>query len=357
MSISLGVVFLFYVVGVAFIYSLFLAEFEEKVSKPTELFYVIKYLILYIPCILVDIIQYSINDAKHTNKTTYILLGLLILLIIVYFIIPLVLNYRYKHDGILLISTKRYLNESILTLNLKELNDKIKNSQTLLNYAFGSEGFKSLSDNEIPTILSNVSPPQGGESLDYSFLSRLYYSILLLKNKFIYGESNSEEDIITQYKSPTLHTYHYGISFWLYLDTNMLAEKNRDKALILSLGSRPSLFYDYNKRQLIIEITDYVKKDTSFKQTRIYNSSNILFQKWNHVVMNYVNGQFDLFINNELVSTQSNVSPYINATDVLQVGTVENSDLGGISNLKYYNQPLTSNKIKEIYQQKLISLE
>jgi hypothetical protein len=143
-----------------------------------------------------------------------------------------------------------------------------------------------------------------------------------------------------------LYTYQYGMSFWLYLESEVLAE-TRDKALIMSFGSRPSLFYDYNRKQLVIEVTDYVGSE--FKQTRVYYSSNILFQKWNHMVMNYVNGQFDLFINNELVATQSNISPYINATDLLQVGSVENSDLGGISQFRYYDTPLSQDKIKKIY--------
>jgi len=116
----------------------------------------------------------------------------------------------------------------------------------------------------------------------------------------------------------------------------------------LTLGSRPSLYYDYNTRELVIEIKDKVSNKT-FQQTRIYNTSKILFQRWNHIVMNYVNGQFDLFVNNEIVSTQSNVSPYINDTDVLQVGSGENTDLGAISHLRYYDQPLSLYKIKEIY--------
>jgi len=108
------------------------------------------------------------------------------------------------------------------------------------------------------------------------------------------------------------------------------------------------MFYDYRRKQLIVEMTDYVDERSEFKQTRIYYSSNILFQKWNHIVMNYVNGQFDLFINDELVATQSNVSPYIHESDVLQVGSIENTDLGGISQLKYYVKPLSLEKIKKI---------
>jgi hypothetical protein len=179
--------------------------------------------------------------------------------------------------------------------------------------------------------------------INKSLKNKIYY---YFQQHFFYNEK--QKQLLSQYTNPILHTYHYGISFGLYLNSNILSDKHRDKALILTLGSRPSLYYDYNTRELVIEIKDKVSNKT-FQQTRIYNTSKILFQRWNHIVMNYVNGQFDLFVNNEIVSTQSNVSPYINDTDVLQVGSGENTDLGAISHLRYYDQPLSLYKIKEIY--------
>ena len=348
-DISFGAVFLFYIVGFAFIYKLFFENIDINIniSKADELLYVIQYFIFYIPCILIIAINYLIDDAKNTTKTTYILGLLLILLTVIYFVIPLITKYMYKHDGILLIDKKTYLNQSILTMTLKELNDTIKKSKSSF------EGFKSLSDTEVKmdTIFYskadqtiNIYKPDELNILNQSFLNNLMERF---KRKD-WSNPFRDEDL--------LYTYHYGISFWLYLDTNILSEKNREKALILTLGYRPSLYYDYNRRQLIIEIADIVK-DKTFKRTRIYNSSNILFQKWNHIVMNYVNGQFDLFVNNEIVATQSNVSPYIKDSDVLQVGSVQNTDLGGISNLKYYDQPLSLYKIKKVYNQKLFSVE
>jgi len=361
-NISFGAMFLFYVIGFAFIYKIFIENTDININKTDDLFYIIQYFIFYLPCIFIDILNYIINDVKNTNKTTYLLGLLLFILIIIYFFIPYINNYLYQIDGILLISDKRYLNESILTLSLKQLKEKIDKSKTLLNYTFNREGFKSLSDNEVKDVIDNIYTNYNNEpnKLNYyintelpkTFLSKVYYYFITLKNRyFLSGDQIGEEDLL--HTSPLLYTYHYGISFWLYLDTNMLTEKNRDKALIITLGSRPSLYYDYNNRELIIEITDKIE-NKKFEQTRIYNSSNILFQKWNHIVMNYVNGQFDLFINNELVCTQSNVSPYINDSDVLQVGSIENTDLGGISNLKYYDQPLSLYKIKKISNQKNI---
>jgi len=345
----------------------------------------LKYFIFYIPCILISVIVYFINDAKNTNKTIYILFIILLIFSVLYVIIPIIQKALYKYDGILLISRKKYLNKSVLTLSLKELNDKITNSQTLINYAINPEGFESLSDSDlivhIPNILDDVTstdkkyikdtdnnikmfvekyknePDKIKQYLNnqkQSFLSKLYYSIIKFNNQYFLTDSISEASLLTQHNSKLLHTYHYGMSFWLYLDTNILTEQNRDAALILSLGSRPSIYYDYNNKELIVEIKDFVKNQ-GYKQIRIYNSNKILFQKWNHVVMNYVNGQFDLFINNILVCTQPNITPYINNTDVLQIGSIKNSDLGGISNLKYYNQPISLYKIEQIYNEQKIS--
>jgi hypothetical protein len=335
-DISFSAVFLFYIVGFALIYKIFFENIDINISKADELLYVIQYFIFYIPCIFIIAINYLIDDAKNTTKTTYILGLLLILLMVIYFVIPLITKYMYKHDGILLIDKKTYLNQSILTITLKELKDKIHKSKPYL------EGFKSITELNMHNL--SIDDPKINK-LELNILNPYNLSNLIGRFKHTYLGIPVED---------VLYTYHYGISFWLYLDTNILSEKNREKALILTLGSRPSLYYDYNTRQLIIEIT---VKDKTFKQTRIYNSSNLLFQRWNHVVMNYVNGQFDLFINNEIVATQSNVSPYINDSDVLQVGSVQNTDLGGISNLKYYDQPLSLYKIKKVYDEKLFSVE
>lgn len=351
-NISFGAMFLLYIVSFALIHHLFMGNVSYDSGRTEDLFQVIKYFIFYIPCLLILVINYFINDAKQTNKTTYILGLMLTLLIVIYFLIPIVMH--YISNDLTLIKDKEYLNKSILTMTLKDIKEKIPKG------LFYKEGFNSLSEVNMPTMkprgITTTTDPMEDlidkykdkpellrqyvkDEINKSFINKLYYY-----SKSIFSD---EKDLISQYVSPIYHTYHYGISFGLYLNSNILAEKNRDKALILSLGSRPSLYYDYNTRELIIEITDKVNNKT-FKQTRIYNSSKILFQKWNTIVMNYVNGQFDLFVNNEIVSTQSNVSPYINESEVLQVGSVENSDIGAIQQLRYHDQPLSLYQINKI---------
>jgi hypothetical protein len=134
----------------------------------------------------------------------------------------------------------------------------------------------------------------------------------------------------------------------------MLNNNDDIVSLIISIGSRPSLYFDQSTRELYVEILDYNSDLKNVKQKRRFKTNELLYQKWNHVVMNYVNGQFDLFINNILVHTQKNVSPYINKNDILKIGSSDNSDMGGISNMIYYEQPLQLSKIKQLFNQKKI---
>lgn len=335
--VSFWAIFSFYVIVVALIANRFEIEAPGEENTYNRVMF-LKYLILYIPCLFKDAIDFIVQDTKQTTTTTLILGLCLVGWIALYILIPMIQNYLYITDGVLLIDRKTPLHHSVLTLSLKELNDRIQNTGFL-----GAEGFKSISDLDLERSYPNLS----NLSLErIPYWNEVVEFFTRLKNDFFMIPPKDEAADEAQ-----LYTYHYGLSFWLYLDTNILTEANRPKALVLSLGSRPSMYYDYDTRQLVIEITDYINQ-SEIKQKRIYYSSKLLFQRWNHIVMNYAHGQFDLFINNALVATQSNVSPYISTEDVLQVGSIENNPMGGISNFKYYQQPLTLDKIKSIYTER-----
>ena len=65
--------------------------------------------------------------------------------------------------------------------------------------------------------------------------------------------------------------------------------------------------------------------------------------------MNYTYGKFDLFINNNLVSSH-NLVPLMSPQEMLIVGSSYNDNIGGICNMKYYNIPLSTSKINSIYK-------
>lgn len=344
---------------------------------------VIVYLLFFIPCILIDFIKFISKDIQETNKNTFILFIFLVAIICIYVIYPY-LNFGFSDRGIQLIKHKHSLNESIITYDLEQIQEMIENNRYF--WESNMESYSSISSTETQNFIhglnqsfNNIQKFVLNQSLMYkdnlndlvdkykdkpdklkqeiqqkinqSFYLKFQYYLEIIKQKlFISNKPNISLGNIEN----KLYTYHYGISFWLYLDTNMLNNKENKSSLIMSIGSRPSLYFDHLKKQLYVEIYDYVDKEKNIQQKRIYKTKNILYQKWNHVVMNYVNGQFDLFINNQLVHSQSNVTPYINKDEELQVGSIENPDIGGISNMVYYDQPLSLSKINHLYYGKKI---
>lgn len=380
-TISFSSVLLLYII----IFSVLYVYYKPNISMDTieNLKDVIIYLLFFIPCILIDFIKFISKDIQETNKNTFILFIFLVAIICIYIIYPY-LSFGFNDRGIQLIKHKHSLNESIITYDLEQIQEMIKNNSYF--WESNIESYSSISSTETQHFIHGLNQSFNNiqkfalnqtllyednlndlldkykdepdklkqeiqQKINQSFYLKFQYYLEIIKQKLFISDKASINLGNIENK---LYTYHYGISFWLYLDTNMLNNTENKSSLIMSIGSRPSLYFDQLKRQLYIEIYDYVDKENNIQQKRIYKTKNILYQKWNHVVMNYVNGQFDLFINNQLVHSQSNVSPYINKNEELQVGSIENPDIGGISNMVYYDQPLSLSKINNLYYSKKI---
>ena len=71
-------------------------------------------------------------------------------------------------------------------------------------------------------------------------------------------------------------------------------------------------------------------------------------QRWNHLLLNYVNGTLDIFYNGKLVKTAIGLVPYM-SLDLLTTGA-DNGIQGNISNVIYYNKALTLDNIHTIYE-------
>ena len=90
----------------------------------------------------------------------------------------------------------------------------------------------------------------------------------------------------------------------------------------------------------------------------VYRSKGILYQRWNHVVINSNDSKIDIFINNNLVGThkyhnnidpETNVYPPVSLYDSLIVGSTDNHNFGNICNFRYYSSNIDLSKIKSIY--------
>ena len=222
----------------------------------------------------------------------------------------------------------------------------------------------------------------------------------ILTNVASYQSLNASSPV----DEPLNHTgkinYTYAISFWVYLDAfppSTNASYNKIVSL-LSYGENPNIKYssanntfyitvkqidegsngnnenngnNKNKKETSDNITlDAINKWKNVKDTIanaienikampfgnetdsdghriIYKHPDVQLQKWNHILLNYNGGTLDVFYNGNLVKSAIEVVPYIKF-DMLTVGT-ENGVSGNIANLMYFKHPLDILTINTLY--------
>jgi hypothetical protein len=171
------------------------------------------------------------------------------------------------------------------------------------------------------------------------------------------------------------HNYQYAISFWFYIETEPNQSAFNEYKSIMNYGNKPDVLYRAADNSLLVtmerngwrEKMDYSNKDSKdlsnnslvlkkideYDNDGIYKNSLILYrrekiqlQKWNHIVLNYVNGTLDIFYNGELVKTAIGLVPYM-SLDSLTVGS-DNGVQGNIRDVVYYNKSLTLDSIHEL---------
>jgi hypothetical protein len=97
-----------------------------------------------------------------------------------------------------------------------------------------------------------------------------------------------------------------------------------------------------NSLRVVAETGDGGKKVT------IFETKEIVYQKWNNIVINYDGGSMDVFLNGELVGSSPNVVSYMRYENV-DVGAL-NGIQGGICNVIYYDSIVPKSKIVSTYR-------
>lgn len=147
------------------------------------------------------------------------------------------------------------------------------------------------------------------------------------------------------------YNYHYGISFWIYFDSSILnndINTANNQGLIMSYADQPRIYYDYSTGELKIDVLRHESKQSSAVN---YKTKDILYQKWNHFVINYNYGTLDIFVNNNLVGSIDKLNPYVGNNNNIVFGSSSQPLKNcGICNIKYYEIPLKLSKINEIYK-------
>ena len=145
------------------------------------------------------------------------------------------------------------------------------------------------------------------------------------------------------------YDYSYSMSMWFQINS----ESNIDSFInIFNYGKNPTIEYSPSNNRLRILVrannnptANANGANTSHKQ--IYITNDLLYQRWNHIVMNYHNAQLDIFINNKLVHSEENILPYMEEDSIL-VGSNNNVN-GNIKNIVYFKKPLSLGAIQKLY--------
>lgn len=410
---------------VSFILVLLFLALKESISKTfnsdeindikDDLFEILKNILFLIPCYIVDFIELVKNNISGLPNTSNILVILISIIIISFYIFPILKDLAKNTNGITLVKKSKSLEEQVLYMSQTELKDKIIDSKQFakrkllrknnnfkkylqrtsasipdLNKTKEIEGFdknihlldkhitygdeinnltqveKTLVQKEMEKNRISFDDFKSAKKFKEYILSlrqdKKYFEILNKigeynnkKNDFIYQEASGLVDLINRTNHIQDYNYHYGISFWVYFDTKIKhMQTNNNRGFIMTYSNNPKIFYDYETKELKITVDDCENQSKSCAENVIYRTTDILFQKWNHFVVNYNYGTMDCFVNGNIVSTKDKVTPYIEDA-FLEFGR-SNEPLHncGICNITYYDTPLNLNSINQIYRNRNI---
>ena len=394
------------------IYKTIYVELPYGNAQKNSFFDLIMDIVFYIPCILSNIYDLFINnlfpdkfsfskDFNSTKPGTFILIIALILLIVGIFVYPLFENKVILQDGELLLNKPVNTNVETVIGKYKNLYIPSANFATGTPFKAGDKVMQN-GNNKICGILNDGivgtidSISQDGNTITIrqdDYIKGIAAKLKDTKDNLcvaVYTYSKSEVKLVAENTQNVLNSnlnddninltavydYRYAISAWIFLDamppsTNKSYQKYTS---ILSYGGKPDILYNPNENTILITMRMKLGSDTgkydildksetnygddyfidysdankpALSIVIVHKMENVLLQKWNQFVINCDGGTIDVFCNNELVKSQINMVPYM-SSDNLIVGQNEGV-YGGICNVVYFNQPLTSDKMYYSY--------
>tara|TARA_R110001592_G_scaffold9607_11_gene50875 strand:+ start:5713 stop:7215 length:1503 start_codon:yes stop_codon:yes gene_type:complete len=270
----------------------------------------IKNTVLFLPCMLVLMVDELNKDIKATPNSTFILLTILLILVLSFMGIPLLFKFvtsLNKHD--LLGGKGPYY------LNTRRIIGKYQDFDKNNKYNLA----------ETPKKSSSYALFKEDQEQDFNIkVSSGYFG----KDKFKY-------------------TYTYSVSFYLYLNPqpqNTSLAYNKETELF-NYGNKPIILYDGRNRNLVIKSKTQMGEGSQFDT--IYKTKNIKYQKWMFITINYKDNTIDVFIDGKLVGSKNNVPPYFD-DDKITIGE-DNGIHGSIKDIYYYDTPRPASNIEFIH--------
>jgi hypothetical protein len=344
----------FIVIGVLGIVYLFMKKTIDKAknAKGKSFIKLLLKVVMYLPCLLVDLAEYIKFQLHLTSKPVWILLGIEAGLIGLLIIIPYVL------DKIVNLNGTRLLNEPV-NLNVETLVGKFKDTPNPENSPLSID---ELYSNKVNEKAEKELAEKGPDTLDNAPDKKAKYCdpnvpknkiLAWFYNQFKHGISLkinfSKHPQYADYKAERF-AYKYALSGWFYINpqppnTNVAYTVYTN---ILNYGKKVNI--EYNGKLNSLRVMAAIPSDTDDKNTsvEVYKTNNILYQKWNNIVINYDGGDLDVFLNGILVGSIMGAVPYMSFETI--VAGAHKGIMGGVCNINYYNDTLSENTIKTTYK-------
>jgi hypothetical protein len=147
---------------------------------------------------------------------------------------------------------------------------------------------------------------------------------------------------------------NYGVSCWIYIhpvpdNTN---EAYIENTSLVNFGGVPNILFNAQKGTLsfAVDVNDVggAKKIFIFPNKDNMREVKIIYSRWNHVFVNFTDGNMDIFVNGDLVTSTPEVIPLNNPMSV-HVGSYPGI-YGEACSLVYYKNPLLAENIRIIYE-------
>jgi len=376
-----NIVTLMVIIGAIAVIYLFMKKSIDKIkdSKQQKFASLVIKLILFLPCLLIDAVEYIKYEYHLTTKPVWTLLGVETLFIGLWFLIPVMFDKVINYSGKKLVNKPLNLNKEYTVGKYDELYDIPDTDHYDLNEI--DKSYANKMNNRVRKENDNLG--QKNTSLDNAEHEQ-YTDPNIPKNKimaWIYNKFKNPSLLKIDFgvnPQPSMYgddykfRYKYAISGWFYLNpqppnTNAAYNKYTN---IIKYGNKVRLEYNGKKNSLrvmaevaaptknntgVTEDEDTEDEDTEDEDTEpknksvvVYESKDVIYQKWNNIVINYNEGYIDIFLNGVLVGSYVGVAPYMKLDEI--VTGSENGIYGGVCNLVYYNDVLNEKNIVMNYK-------
>ena len=349
----------FIIVGVLGIIYLFMRKTINKAKNaPGRKFITLLIkIIMYLPCLLVDTVEYVKYQYNLTTKPIWILLCVEAGFIGLWFILPLMFDKIMTRNGLRLLNKPLYLNNENTLGDFKQLHEKrnliadsdLTNIDQMYSNKINNEAQQDI-DNTVNSLESTLKPVY----TDPNIPKNKYLAIIYNKMQHI-PWLKVKLNIHPQYTDANTKRfrYKYALSGWFNINPQPPNTRTAYTVYtnILKYGDKVKIEYNGTLGSLRVMCAVASKKtDETIKNDlfEVYETKKVLYQKWNNIVINYDDGFLDVFLNGDLVGSISGVAPYMTFDSI--VAGSNKGILGGICNVTYYEAPLKKSDIVLTYK-------